>query len=77
MGSRLAAAAMMVLFLSAACARSEKASDAALAGREERVMGSWTVRSPQIARKTSRGVAAAALAGLVGAAVFGLWHRPG
>jgi hypothetical protein len=77
MGSRLAAAAMTIMLLSSACARSEKAPGAAFAAREERVMGSWTVRSPQIARKTSRGVAAVALVGLVGAAVFGLWHRPG
>jgi hypothetical protein len=76
MGSRLPAAVLLLL-LAAACARPEKGPGAALAAHEERVMGSWTVRSPMIARKTSRGVAVAALAALVGAAAFGLWHRPG
>jgi hypothetical protein len=75
MGSRLPTAAMMML-LAAACARSEKAPGAALAARDERVMGLWTVRNPQIAPRTSRRVAAVAVIGLAGAALFGLWHRP-
>ena len=67
----------MLLLLAAACARPAKPAGAALAAREERVMGLWTARSPRIAPKTSRRVAAAALVGLVGAAAFGLWRRPG
>jgi hypothetical protein len=43
---------------------------AACAGAE-----SWTVHSPLIQRKTSRRVAAVALAGLAAAAAAGLWRR--
>ena len=75
MAPRLMAAAM-ILSLAAACARSEKDPSAALAAETARVQKLWTVRSPSIERKTSRRVAAVALAGLAAAAVFGLWHRP-
>ena len=75
MASRLLAAAM-ILALGAACARPEKDASAALAAEKTRIERLWTVRSPAIERKTSRRVAAVALAGLAAAAVFGLWHRP-